>query len=360
MTFHHNGFRVHLIDTPGFDDTLIRTSHFDNTSRLDSEVLKEVACYLATTYKFHMRIDGLIYITPITMRRFTPSARKNLRMFSNLVGEKSLSKVVLATSMWDLMPQMQTWQQAEATERTLMGNFWGVLIDKGSTVYRLDGHKDSALRVVNSLLPSEGDDGEILQIQREIVDELKTLDETKAGKELAEEFRRLQESIQKEPKALELEVKGATAKNLVRHLLLKEDHLKLQISQIEDERNGLHIDFRRLAQDRNGKTASLTRQIEIEREDQARHLEWVSSEIIRLRSEIEIQSKYPLITFDEAIERMTCTDDSCFQKAALLKGRLENSLGTQQARRSQRSNSWKRNLQSATETLQRKMRGWKT
>jgi hypothetical protein len=90
-TFEHKGYSIHMIDIPGFDDT----------SRSDSEILMEVASYLAITYDQNMRIDGVIYITRITDTRITGINRKNLVVFSTLVGQEALSKVILATSMWD-------------------------------------------------------------------------------------------------------------------------------------------------------------------------------------------------------------------------------------------------------------------
>ena len=177
-----------------------------------------------------MRIDGLIYITSLREKRFTHTARKSLNMFSRLVGVESLSKVVLATSKWDEMHM----SELEAREELLVKNFWKVLIDEGSIVYRLDGHKASALRVVNALLPRDGSIGEILQIQRELVDESRPLDETNAGKELADEYRRLQKNARKRLEATRPESS---------HTIDHQDLSALETFRLEDEKNKLHVDF---------------------------------------------------------------------------------------------------------------------
>ena len=268
----------------------------------------EIAWYLATTYNHDMRIDGLIFITPITNVRFTGSAQKNLRMFSRLVGVESLSKVVLATSMWD---QMQTSQQAEAREAELIESFWKAFIEEGSTVYRLDGLKDSAIGVVNALLPSGGNQGETLQIQRELVVESRPLNKTEAGKELAEGFRRLQESIQKRFEAMDSEVKDTTAEKddgFARHAGSEKDRLKLRLSRIENERKGLQVDFRQLKEDRDEKLASLTRQIESERKRQAFLFEELKYAISYTENKTGNQSKHPLVKFNRATEKGVCTD----------------------------------------------------
>lgn len=81
-TFQYKGYSIHMIETPIFDDT----------SPSDSEILMEVAFYLATTYEHHMRIDGLIYVTHITDTRMTGTNRKNLIILSKLVGEEAFPR----------------------------------------------------------------------------------------------------------------------------------------------------------------------------------------------------------------------------------------------------------------------------
>lgn len=49
------GLRVHLIDTPGFDDT----------NKKDVEVLRDIAGWLGVTYKKKILLSGLIYLHPI-------------------------------------------------------------------------------------------------------------------------------------------------------------------------------------------------------------------------------------------------------------------------------------------------------
>ena len=64
--FDHNGRKVHLIDTPGFDDT----------TRSDVDILMEVAFFLATTYNNEIKMDGIIYLHRIMDVRMRGSAIK--------------------------------------------------------------------------------------------------------------------------------------------------------------------------------------------------------------------------------------------------------------------------------------------
>lgn len=105
---------VNLIDTPGFDDT----------NRYDTEVLEEISTFLATHYKLGGRLCGLIYLHPISDNRMRGTARLNLEMFQELCGIDSLRNVVLASTMWDLVPQ-QVGEEREA-ELASKPEFWGI------------------------------------------------------------------------------------------------------------------------------------------------------------------------------------------------------------------------------------------
>ena len=178
MSFEHNGVNIHLVDTPGFDDT----------ERSDTEVLTMIASYVSKLYDSKIKIDGFVYVSPITQTKMSGSAVKNLNMFSVLVGDEASSEVVLVTSMWNMVGD---WNIAEDREKTLLERFWKPLIDKGSRVCRLDHRRLGALQVLDVLLQRGETHGKVLQIQRELVDEKKALDKTEAGRQLSEENRKL-------------------------------------------------------------------------------------------------------------------------------------------------------------------------
>ena len=207
-------------------------------------------------------------------------------MFTKLIGEEALSKVVLATSMWN---QVLKKEDAENREKELRLNFWDDLVDKGSNIYRLDGHKDSALRVLDALLPGEGNQGKVLQIQRELVDELRSLGETNAGQELLDSTQKQREQFQEALESMKTEM-GTMAKSdakFARELRHEEVVIQRRLLGIENDRERLRMDFRKLLRDRDEQITSLTRQLEMEREDQALQIEKVNSELDRLRTEIQ-------------------------------------------------------------------------
>lgn len=102
--------RVHLIDTPGFDDT----------NRTDADVLKQVALWLGSTYKDGKLLDGLLYLHRIIDTRMMGSARRNLLMFAELCGPNCFRHVVLATTMWSIVDV----KIGEAREKELVNTFW--------------------------------------------------------------------------------------------------------------------------------------------------------------------------------------------------------------------------------------------
>lgn len=85
-----NGVRVWLLDTPGFDDT----------TRLDSVVVKDIAYWLTGAYTKKVQLAGILYLHRITNVRMQSSALRNLRLFNELCGSNNLKSVVLATTHW--------------------------------------------------------------------------------------------------------------------------------------------------------------------------------------------------------------------------------------------------------------------
>lgn len=86
---------VYLIDTPGFDDT----------SRSDIDVLREIAGWLTASYSNRVFPHGIIYLHRISDVRMQGSAKKNLLMFKKLCGDDALRKVVLTTTIWYKVPR---------------------------------------------------------------------------------------------------------------------------------------------------------------------------------------------------------------------------------------------------------------
>ncbi|KAF9036858.1 hypothetical protein BJ165DRAFT_1506484 [Panaeolus papilionaceus] len=85
--------RIVVVDTPGFDDTHLS----------DSSVLEMLERWLSKTYRKNTLLAGVLYFHRITDNRMSGTANRNIRMFGKLCGSKAAEKVVLVTTMWDLI-----------------------------------------------------------------------------------------------------------------------------------------------------------------------------------------------------------------------------------------------------------------
>lgn len=102
-SFEHEGNVVHLIDTPGFDDT--------HTS--DREVLEGIVTWMGQAYKDHITLSCILYLHRIIDIRLGGTGLRNLIMFRKLCGDDFYPRVALVTTMWDRVPRAE----AEAREK---------------------------------------------------------------------------------------------------------------------------------------------------------------------------------------------------------------------------------------------------
>ncbi|KAF9653408.1 P-loop containing nucleoside triphosphate hydrolase protein [Thelephora ganbajun] len=180
--FSLDGRRVILIDTPGFDDT----------SKSDTDILKMIAAFLATTYEKGSKLAGVIYVHRISDKRFTGIAGRNFKMFRELCGDTTLKNVVLVTNMWGEVSR----KVGESREDELSGNFFKPVLDKGAQMVRHHNTAQSAHDIIRMIMKNRP---VVLQIQRELVDEHKDIIDTAAGeavnRELNEQIRRHQAEL---------------------------------------------------------------------------------------------------------------------------------------------------------------------
>lgn len=121
-------------------------------------------------------------------------------MFSCLCGDSAYPRIALGTTKWPSpVIESPAWPQATRAETThgsprsqaenrfhqLQNNYWKGLIELGSRPYQIET-VESALDLVRLILDeleltTEGEELE-LQLQREVVDEGKSVPKTKAGK----------------------------------------------------------------------------------------------------------------------------------------------------------------------------------
>jgi len=107
---------------------------------------------------------------------------RNLTMFKKPCGENCFHSVILAVTRWEELPE----ETANLREKELMDTdeFWGVMMKRGSTLMgHKAGDKDSAMQIIGYVLESHRQI--VLDIQHEMVNEGRKVEDTAAGRFLA-------------------------------------------------------------------------------------------------------------------------------------------------------------------------------
>ena len=123
-------------------------------------------------------LGGIIYLHDISLDRVTGTARNGLVVLNQLCGKDALKKVVLGiTKSTRLHPD-----EAKKREERFKGVHWEGKIGKAAKVFRIDeGNSAQARELVNAVLERFQIWGApVLRIQRELVDEKKSIDQTLA------------------------------------------------------------------------------------------------------------------------------------------------------------------------------------
>ena len=177
------GRTVHLIDTPGFNDS----------RRSDGETLQELAYWLAAAYERDIKLSGIIYLHCITNNRFQGSAVRALRAFKKMCGEEVFKGIIVATTMWDKVTTDEL-AKAEVRHEDLQAKILQDVIRGGGKLVRLSAVEIDAARILQHIVSK--DRRLTLAFQRELVDENRLIHETGAGQVLYDDLKGSIETLQ--------------------------------------------------------------------------------------------------------------------------------------------------------------------
>ncbi|KAF2723147.1 P-loop containing nucleoside triphosphate hydrolase protein [Polychaeton citri CBS 116435] len=198
--FTYKGRKITLIDTPGFNDT----------NKTETEVLREIADWLDSTYRNppHQKLNGLIYVQSILDPRMYGSSLRNLKMFKDLCGLDPMKNVTLVTTRWAMVRMTESEDKASQNEIDLetKEELWAPMMEMGAKMRRFQDSTESALEILDLFLKK---DPVVLQIQSELVDHGRNLIETSAGHTVNEEILQLQKKYAAELEQVQKEMEVA-------------------------------------------------------------------------------------------------------------------------------------------------------
>jgi len=301
-----DGTKLWLVDTPGFDDTY----------RSDTDILREVAGWLAEAYTHKIKLSGIIYLHRIQDARVGGSGMKNLRMFKALCGEDGLGSVVLATTCWSNV----TAEEGKKREQQLCenSNMWKKMIDKGSKVFRQDRAAESAYEIIKYLVDKKRP--VTLDIQKDLVDKGLSLDGTAAGQEVMADLERQRIEYERRLKELRTEMSEALAqKDRERQEELKEWRSELDQKMLEAQENERNL--RANGEELRHQLEEASRRGEEMREHLTMEKERLEQQ---LREEARIQNDQFLQRLRD--QEVSAADQETRMKDLIERQRLENEL----------------------------------
>ena len=270
---------MYLIDTPGFDDT----------KKSDTEVLSEIAAWLGDSYRNNILLNGIIYLHRITDIRMQGSARKNLIMFKELCGQDALKKVILVTTMWDRISDEEGVKREK--ELTETPEFWGWMLAKGSTCHRHCNTEESAKQVVHQL--SNHNTPIATELQKQLIDENRSLDQTSAGRELQSEILKEKKKWAKERREIEENMKAAIRQRdrETEEMMREErDRYTRMIQKAESDTGALRSTMESLLAQRDKRVARMEMQMQKQQEAhmaELKEIKKIQQRLEREKAELE-------------------------------------------------------------------------
>jgi hypothetical protein len=245
---HTSNVRVMLVDTPGFEDSREGVS--------DVDILQQIVEFLGSrgsATPCHRnddisdsrlrKLSGLLYLHRISDPRVGKVARRNLRMFKKLCGDKALKHSVIVTTFWGSVSERDGLRR----ERELCADetLFKALLENGARVMRHNFKTRSAMDIMEHVV---GMPPVVLQVQTELSSGL-ALKDTAAGQDMSEHIRELQQKYQRELKDLRSELEKAAKdgnRALMAELTTERSRLEKMMKKNQRERDKLERDARNM------------------------------------------------------------------------------------------------------------------
>lgn len=175
------------------------------------------------------------------------TGKMNMWLLRKLCGAEAVNKVVLNTTMWELVEESTAELRLKELEET--EEFWGYMKRNGAGVHRHYNNKESALAVLGRFVPQGRNvEPEVMKlaIQTELADDHKTLDQTDAGKILNVEWAQEKETLENE--TLENEI--VEAREAIKTATKERDTTMAKLLQEQQEEMNRSVERMRVEQEK--------------------------------------------------------------------------------------------------------------
>ncbi|KAI0549267.1 hypothetical protein F4679DRAFT_547365 [Xylaria curta] len=239
FTFMYSSdIRVHLVDSPGFDDT----------HKSDSDILKDIANWMASSYKEkNQLLSGILMLHRISDARMTGGSLRNLHMFQRLCGRECFQALTLATTFWSNPPS----EKQEATEKELCSVYWSDMLNSGATYLRHEGGPESGRRVLDHMIDRRKRFKTDIQV--EMVEKGLRLDETSAGRQLSQDLIKAKLKHEKDLDDLQNQHEAALRSNndaAAKQLMQMKETLSAEIDEAKRARSKLETTVAQLQEEK--------------------------------------------------------------------------------------------------------------
>ena len=165
---------------------------------------------------------------------------KNLQMFRALCGTEGLDAVALVTTKWNIM--QHELDRAERQEAELRSKHFKHMLGMGAMYARDNGTTESARQIVRDVLARKQEFH--LPIQREVIDEGKTLQDTEPGRIVMEDILREREKNQAELKETKESMRKEHDAQMQQALKERAEDIERVLAKSEDDRRTLREEQR--------------------------------------------------------------------------------------------------------------------
>lgn len=244
-----------MIDTPGFNDS----------ERVDTDVLMDIATWLTLAWEKNIKLDGVIYMHGIHDPRMKGTDVTHLKMFKRMTGFDNMKMVVLVTSFWNTTdPAVAQSRENQLKEKD---GWWKEMLDKKASVMHFKNDKESSLQILDTILAKADEHKDFLKIQLEMNQDHKTIGETDAGlvldAKIHEAVREMKQKYENETQELNeaLAKKDAEA---AEKLLESQRAMEQKIRNLENSSKRLDIDATQLLKDKDAEIRNLREEMKQE------------------------------------------------------------------------------------------------